>query len=1063
MNQTLTTCAYCLAPVPPHATSCGSCGMPLAAGLHLKAGTVVGAGRYRLDATLGRGGFGLTYKGFDRQDNRVVAIKELFLDGSVRRELQVIPPASLRPQDFDAARASFLNEARTMARFSHSSIVGVLDTFEDNNTAYMVMEFVEGESLGDRLIRSKTLAPAEVERIGVAVAEGLAIVHNANLLHRDIKPDNILLRNDGRVILIDFGSARDFSLGQQVQHTRLVTPGYAPLEQYQSQGRFGPYTDIYALGATLYHALTGTLPASSLDRAALSVSRGNKATLESPRVLQPNMSVTLEQAILWALEIRVDARPQTAALFQEALLGGVKPRAKNTPKPLAVNVPISTPNLDLAKQKLLLLEESLKAVSGVWICPSCRTGQMLEVKPSENCPVCQKPSMKFPDAAQKPCCPDCHQSSLEVIVTTAYSRAESAFLQQLGLSVTEVAPSQHLHCPACEKGELKPPKPVNSLICPACRGRTLENRVPNRRLCPHCRTGNLEAFKTDQACCPNCKVGRITQTSKRKFVFILEHRANCDHCDATWDTQHPHWKLLNATGELADQIGSSYTPETWESMSERGRSGMVCNHCHSEFDQQNDGRLKFAYSLEKTPLLSKTMTVLEWAKLAHRIAPHRGTQHCQDCSSEFDLDAGNMTLLSSPLLRDQIGQTQPLEAWKRLASGKRSIQDGVLCEHCNAEWDWVSTVNPGERQLKLVHVGRSQSKLPVGMTISTNHGALKKAGKNTGLEGMVCKNCASEWDETAPKVFTQTRVRGAKMLASIPSMGIERLIALGKSRSMGRKTASVPGPTCGSCASEWIVQGQNWDAVTSSQSPWNSHGQSWELVSSFKASLVGMQLPSEAWGYLAAGKQHANAGVKCSTCATELDLTNQLYTLGNQSLSKDDWMRFAAGKPLSSDGTQFKLEGESALLKAIEHAEWQQANTGFPRNLGLSEKVLFVLEAQLGKKEGNEYVPGNFGKVWFTTQRLVFEGNTLQKDVEILINKLDQLNVAAQSIQTPGSQTETLYRIWTERTDRKRPIILFSRSLNVSLTSGTAKLEVQIRANQLEKLLSHLKSNSVNP
>jgi serine/threonine protein kinase len=897
--------------------------MPLATGLHLKAGTLVGAGRYRLDGRLGRGGFGLTYKGFDRQENRVVAIKELFLDGSVRRELRVIPPSSLKPTDFDAARVSFLNEARTMARFSHSSIVGVLDTFEDNNTAYMVMEFIEGESLGDCLLRSKTLAPAEVERIGIAVSEGLAIVHSANLLHRDIKPDNILLHSDGRVILIDFGSARDFNLGQQVQHTRLVTPGYAPLEQYQSQGRFGPYTDIYALGATLYHALTGTLPASSLDRAALSVSKGNKMTLESPRVLQPNVSVTLEKAILWALEIRVDSRPQTAQAFQEALEGGKKPR-KVAHKPVAFSAPVGTPNLDLAMQKLALLEETLKPISGVWICPSCRTGQMLEVKPSDNCPVCQKPSMKFPDPNQKPCCPDCSQPSLEVIVAAGHNRG--GVLRQLGLLVTEVSPAQALHCPACEKGELKPPKIVNSLICPACRGRTLENRVPNRRLCPNCRNGNLEAFKTDQPCCPNCHVGRIRQTTKRKFIFLLEQRANCDHCDATWDTQHPHWELLSATGELEDQIGSSHTPETWEIISGRARNGVVCNHCHAEFDQQNDGRLKFGYALEKTPLLDKTMTALEWAKLAHRIAPHRGTQHCPDCSSEFDLDSGNMTLLSSPLLRDQIGQTHPLEAWKRLASGKRSIKDGVLCENCNAEWDWVNP-NAIERHIALVHPGRSQSKLPVGFTTSTNYGAFKQAGKNTGLEGIICRNCASEWDETALKVFTQSRVRGAKLLAATPSMGIERLIALGKSRSMGRKTASEPGPTCSSCASEWIVSGQNW-----------------ELVSSFKNSLVGMVLEAQAWRFLAAGKQHANAGVKCNTCATELDLKNSSYTLGNVTHSRDDWMRLVTGKPLSTDGARFKREGEAALSKAIENAEWQQSNLTFPRTLGTNERVLFVLE-----------------------------------------------------------------------------------------------------------------------
>ena len=1011
--------------------------MPIASGLHLKAGTVIGVGRYRLDATIGRGGFGLTYRGFDRQQNRVVAIKELFLDGSVRRETKVIPPSSLKPTDFDAARVSFLNEARTMARFSHSSIVGVLDTFEENNTAYMVMEFIEGESLGERLTRTKTLEPSEVERIGMAVAEGLEIVHSANLLHRDIKPDNILLRSDGRVILIDFGSARDFNLGQQVQHTRLVTPGYAPLEQYQSQGRFGPYTDVYALGATLYHALTGSLPPSSLDRAALSVSKSSKASLESPRVMQPKASVALEKAILWALEIRVDQRPQTAKAFQEALEGGV---IRKTKKPATLTVGLGTPNLDLAMQKLKLLEDSLKPVSGVWLCPSCRTGQMLEVQPSDNCPVCQKASMKFPDANQKPCCLDCAQTSLEVIVATGHSR--SAFFSQLGLTVSEVSLSKVLDCPACEKGELKPPKLVNALICPACRGRRLENRVANRRLCPHCRAGNFEPFKTDQACCPNCRVGRITQTTKRKFVFMLEQRANCDHCDATWDTQHPYWKLLTATGELEDQIGISQLPEVWESMSERAREGVTCNHCHAEFDKQSDGRLHFGYAPLKTPLLGKTMSVLEWAKLAHRMPLHRGTQHCPDCSSEFDLDAGNMKLLSSSLLPEQVGKTHLLEAWKRLTV-KRSINDGVLCESCNAEWDWVGTNNPNERNLKLIHAGRSQTQLPIGFISSINYSAFKKAGKTTGLGGMVCKNCASEWDETAPNVFTQTRVRGAKLLAATPSMGAQRLITLGKSRAMGRKTASEPGPTCSHCSSEWLVNGQNW-----------------ELVSSFKQSLVGMVLEAKAWRFLAAGKQHANPGVKCNTCATELDLKNSSYSLGNVTRSKEDWMRYAVGKPLQADSAQTKLEAEAAFLKAIENAEWQQPNVISPRVLGKNEKVLFVLNARMGKKQNSIYVPGDQGQLYFTNQRVLFDSSTT-RNVEALIHKLMRIETQTpQPTQISPLNYETLSRLWLERDDRERPIVLFIGNYTADLKSGQAQLSVPIFSGHLEKLLKNLRSQT---
>jgi hypothetical protein len=266
----------------------------------------------------------------------------------------------------------------------------------------------------------------------------------------------------------------------------------------------------------------------------------------------------------------------------------------------------------------------------------------------------------------------------------------------------------------------------------------------------------------------------------------------------------------------------------------------------------------------------------------------------------------------------------------------------------------------------------------------------------------------------------------------------------------------VPGPTCGHCASEWVVQGQTWDSVSSFQTPWSGQNQTWELVSSFKPSLVGMQLPAEAWGYLAAGKQHANAGVKCNTCATELDLKNSSYTLGNVTRSKDDWMRFATGKPLAVDVAQIKLEAETAFLKAIENAEWQQPNIVFPRVLGSGEKVLFVMEAQMGKKEGLEYVPGNFGRLWFTNQRMLFDH--YQKDVEILIDKINRLNVSPFARPIQNSQFETLHRIWVERNDRKRPIVLFCQGLKVVLSNANTKLEVPIGSSQLEQLLLTLRA-----
>ena len=159
----------------------------------------------------------------------------------------------------------------------------VYGTFEENNTAYMVMELLRGKTLG-QLVEERGPLP-EAEAIGYIrrVGEALIVVHEASLLHRDLKPDNIMLTGDGEVVLIDFGTARAFAAGKTGRMTTMVTPGYAPLEQYGQSVRFGPFTDVYALAATLYHVLTGQMPAPATDRAS-------GVDLVPPRTLNPAVS-----------------------------------------------------------------------------------------------------------------------------------------------------------------------------------------------------------------------------------------------------------------------------------------------------------------------------------------------------------------------------------------------------------------------------------------------------------------------------------------------------------------------------------------------------------------------------------------------------------------------------------------------------------------------------------------------------------------------------------------------------------------------------------------------------
>ncbi|RJF71283.1 hypothetical protein D3875_06560 [Deinococcus cavernae] len=296
----------------------------------LAAGSVLQGGRYRIDGVLGQGGFGITYAATQTVLNAPVAIKELFPSGTLRQGQTVFPPATFGLQEWAQAKRDFTTEAQLLAQFQHPDIVRVLDLFEDSGTAYMVMERLAGETLQQRLERRGALDPQDVQGLAERVARALGVVHSAGLLHRDLKPDNIFLEASGRVVLIDFGSARGFVVGQTVRHTRLVTPGYAPMEQYGSEARFGPYTDIYALGATLHHALTGKMPPSAPDL----------MTGTPLPALPANTPAGLQDALQAALSPRVTDRPQSAQEFLTLLSGppsapAVPAPAPQLPTPLA--------------------------------------------------------------------------------------------------------------------------------------------------------------------------------------------------------------------------------------------------------------------------------------------------------------------------------------------------------------------------------------------------------------------------------------------------------------------------------------------------------------------------------------------------------------------------------------------------------------------------------------------------------------------------------------------------------------------------------------------------------
>ena len=224
---------------------------------------------FEFHRVLGHGGFGITYLGWNVTLDIPVAIKEyLPTDLAARKgDQSVVPQSSQVVSDFQWGLERFLDEARTLARLQHPNIVRVHQYFEAHGTAYIAMDYVEGEDLSAYLTRKGTLQEAELKGILYPLLDALEVIHGADFLHRDIKPGNIVLRDvDGSPVLLDFGAARQAIGAKSRSVTSIVTPGYAPIEQYSSRGRQGAWTDIYALGGVCYRALTGQVPDDATDR-----------------------------------------------------------------------------------------------------------------------------------------------------------------------------------------------------------------------------------------------------------------------------------------------------------------------------------------------------------------------------------------------------------------------------------------------------------------------------------------------------------------------------------------------------------------------------------------------------------------------------------------------------------------------------------------------------------------------------------------------------------------------------------------------------------------------------
>ena len=286
---------------------------------HLQPNTTLQGGKYRIERVLGQGGFGNTYVGYNTEFEETVAIKEFFMKGVTERNANSTTVSVSNSENVDSflqQKEKFKKEARRLRQLKNPHIVKVYDLFEENGTAYYVMDYVDGENLSERLKRtSQPMSEEEVNEILPQILDALKTVHDAGIWHLDLKPANIMIDKFGQVKLIDFGASKqmDPQKGGATTSTAIsYTNGYAPREQMeQNYDKFGPWTDIYALGATLYNLLTNQRPPLPTDI--------DDDISEDKHVALPMLGVSdkMKQFVIHLLSTSIKQRPTSVAALEK--------------------------------------------------------------------------------------------------------------------------------------------------------------------------------------------------------------------------------------------------------------------------------------------------------------------------------------------------------------------------------------------------------------------------------------------------------------------------------------------------------------------------------------------------------------------------------------------------------------------------------------------------------------------------------------------------------------------------------------------------------------------------
>lgn len=323
-------CINCMKIIDENTVSCPHCGYGQTeeqSPFGIKPNTIL-RGRYLVGRVLGQGGFGITYVGYDLTLDIQVAIKEYFPMGLAVRNSTVSNQLQWNMTQFNSEQweqgcDSFLKEARRMAKIdSLPGIVRVRDTFPENKTAYIVMDYIEGENLKQRLMKTGTMSLSKCIELLEPLMESLGKMHQKGLIHRDISPDNIMVQPDGSACLLDFGAAKDMSFQQSIASQKVAKKGFSPPEQYREKGRIGSWTDVYALCATIYYCVTGKIVPDAIDRMY-------EDTLDFDVPVQEPLGEAAVNALKDGLQLNIETRIQTV----EELLQRLKLVHPIPPKP----------------------------------------------------------------------------------------------------------------------------------------------------------------------------------------------------------------------------------------------------------------------------------------------------------------------------------------------------------------------------------------------------------------------------------------------------------------------------------------------------------------------------------------------------------------------------------------------------------------------------------------------------------------------------------------------------------------------------------------------------------